>query len=143
MKRTIGLACMAVALACVFMCAGGAFAADVTFRNELDIRLSVTMTYVDKDSGQLTTKGWWYVEPGGSTVITVDSEEAGDIYYAAYNKDQFIDSSTLKGPKILRWASPRMFSYTDEIPSDEGIWEGKFYKVPGPNVNIDSRPHGG
>jgi hypothetical protein len=97
------------------------------------------MTYVDADSGVMTTKGWWYVEPGGETDITVDADESSDVYYAAYNKNQYFDSSIPGNPNIRRWASPRTFTYaTNDEPDDSGVWLGTFYRINGKNVNIDT-----
>ncbi|MCL1940373.1 MAG: DUF1036 domain-containing protein, partial [Synergistaceae bacterium] len=92
------------------LAAAGACAASFTFSNNLNIRLSVTMAYVDADSGVMTTRGWWHVDPGGETVIDVEADESGGVYYAAYNKGQYYDSGTLGNPQIRRWANPRTFT---------------------------------
>ena len=115
-----------------------AFAVSITFSNSLNIRMSVTMAYVDEDSGIMTTKGWWHVEPDDETVITVDADESSGVYYAAYNKGQYYDSNA-SGNSIKRWANPRTFTYTsDEEPYDDGVWYGTFYRIDGNSVNIDT-----
>jgi len=121
-----------------------ACAASFTFSNSFNIRISVTMAYVDARSGVMTTRGWWHVEPGGETVISVNADESRGVYYAAYNKNQYYDSSA--GTTLKRWASPRTFTYTgDETPYDDGVWYGTFYRISGRSVNIDSNtaPRGG
>ena len=129
------------AIPLVTMTASMALAADITISNQRDIRLSIALSYYENASGTLVTRGWWHVEPGGQTVITVDADESRDIYYAAYNKDQFVDISTRQNPKIMRWASPRNFEYrTDDEPSDSGIWQGKFYRTNGTSINVDGLP---
>ena len=136
MKKT-GLA--VVSLVLVLAAASGAYSATIDFSNDLDVRVSVTLTYVDADSGALTTRGWWRVEPGGEAAITVNADESRGIYYAAYNKNQYMDSSTSGNEQIRRWASSRKFTYTtDEEPSDDGVWLGRFYEINGSSVNIDS-----
>jgi len=142
MKKVTGFVCFALTAAFIFVCAAGAHAAEITFSNDLDVKINVTLTYFDNDSGELTTKGWWYVSPDTETTITVNANEPRGIYYAAYNKDQFVDASTRGNTKLTRWVSPRMFEYTDAKPSDEGVWEGKFYKIGGSRVNIDAKPRG-
>ncbi|MDR1651143.1 MAG: DUF1036 domain-containing protein [Synergistaceae bacterium] len=140
MKKITGLAGLALMAAIILASASGAYAAAITFTNELDLRLSIALAYYDNDLGTLVTKGWWHVEPDGDTTITINADESKDIYYAAYNKDQFIDSSTRGNPKITRWASPHNFTYTDDSePSDEGVWEGRFYKIGGSTVSVDGR----
>jgi uncharacterized membrane protein len=138
MKKTSFVSAI-VSLVLVLATAPGAYSATVDISNGLDVRVSVALTYAAGGNGELTTKGWWRVEPGGETTITVDADESRGIYYAAYNKIQFIDSSTLGNPEIRRWAGPHNFTYTtDEEPADEGVWEGRFYKINGSSVNIDS-----
>ena len=124
----------------VLLFSTAASAATYTFSNHVGIRISVTLTYYDANSGVLTTKGWWHVEPGGKTSITINADESRDVYYAAYNKDQFVDSGTRKNPQIRRWASPRNFTYTsDDQPYDDGVWHGRFYKINGITVSIDEK----
>ena len=126
-----------------FAMAAGAFAAEVTVANRLDIRLSITLAYYDQDSGELVTKGWWHVEPHGQTVITVNADESRGIHYAAYNKDQFVDRSTRTNAQIRRWASPRNFTYTtDAEPDEDGAWQGKFYQTNGTSIEVDGTPRG-
>jgi uncharacterized membrane protein len=114
--------------------------ATFTFSNGLDLRMSVTMAYYDANSGALTTRGWWHVEPGGETAVTVNADVSRGVYYAAYNKVLFIDSETRGNTQIRRWASPRTFKYTtNEEPYDDGVWYGRFYKINAQSVNIDAR----
>ena len=123
-----------------------ALGAPFAFSNGLNIRMSITMTYVDADSGALTTRGWWHVEPGGETVVNVDADLSKGVYYAAYNKGQYYDSSTDGDAQIGRWASPRTFTYTtDEKPYDDGVWYGAYYMINGRSVHIDTSvaPRGG
>lgn len=143
MRKSITFALCTLVVSLLFSMATGAFAADITVSNKLDTKLSITLAYYDKDSGALVTQGWWHVEPGGQTVIAVNADESRDIYYAAYNKDQFVDSSTRSNPQIRRWAGPRNFTYTTDAElTDEGVWQGRFYKVNGTSVNVDGRPRG-
>jgi len=116
-----------------------ACAADFTFSNDLNLRMSITMVYVDADSGIMTTRGWWHVDPGGRTAITVNADESHGVYYAAYNKGQYFDSGTRENPQVMRWASPRTFTYTsDEKPYDDGVWYGTYHKINGFSVHIDT-----
>jgi hypothetical protein len=139
MKKTVTLALLALTAALCL--AGAANAAEITVSNALDIKLSLTFTYYDRESGELTTKGWWHVEPYGQTVVTLDADESRDIYYAAYNKDQFVDSTTRQNPQVMRWANYHNFTYTaEEGATASDAWEGKFYKVNGASLNIDGRP---
>ena len=127
-------------LAVLVFSATAACAANITFTNGLDIRMSITLTYFDTDTGAMTTQGWWHVEPGGETVVTVNADESRDIYYAAYNKEPFIDSSTRGNPQVTRWASPRTFKFvTDEEPDDDELdyWQGYFYRIDDGSVHID------
>lgn len=127
----------------LLMCAATGWAAEVAVSNRLDIRVSVTVSYYDKETGALTTKGWWHVEPGGSAIVDVNADETRGIYYAAYNKDLFIDSGTRGNEQIVRAASPRNFEYTgDDHPTDDGVWQARYYKIDGTSVNIDGKPHG-
>ena len=128
-----------LAVVLVFAAATAASSATFTFTNEFNVRIAITLTYTDADSGALTTRGWWHVEPGGRTAITVNADESRDVYYAAYNEVQFVDSSTLGNPQIRRWASRRTFRYaTDAEPSDHDAWHGRFYRINGRAVNIDA-----
>ena len=142
-KKVIRFALFTLATALLLATAAGAFAAEVTVSNRLDIKLSITLAYFDQDSGELVTKGWWHVEPHGQTVITVNADESREIYYAAYNKDQFVDRSTRANAQIHRWASPRNFTYaTDAEPDEDGAWMGKFYQANGTSIEVDGTPRG-
>ena len=136
--RTMKFVCFALAVL-VFSAATAACAANITFTNSLDLRISITLTYFDSDTGAMTTQGWWHVEPDGRTVVTVNADESRDIYYAAYNKEPFIDSSTRNNPQVTRWASPRTFKFTTDAEpyGDFDFWQGRFYKINGGSVNID------
>ncbi|MCL1941405.1 MAG: DUF1036 domain-containing protein [Synergistaceae bacterium] len=137
MKTALKFVCLVVA---VLVFSAAASAATFSFSNHVGIKISVTLTYFDADSGVLTTKGWWHVEPGGETAITVNADESRDVYYAAYNKNQYVDSVTRKNPQIRRWANPHNFTYTtDEEPYDVGAWHGRFYRIDGTSVSIDER----
>jgi len=136
MKKAAKLACFVLVV--LILTATAACAANITFSNSLNLRIAITMTYVDRDLGVLVTKGWWHVEPGGETVVSLNADESYDIYYAAYNKDQYFDSSTRSNPQIKRWANRRIFTYTtDEEPYDDDVWYGRFYRINGRSVNID------
>ncbi|MDR3332780.1 MAG: DUF1036 domain-containing protein [Synergistaceae bacterium] len=144
MKRVTVLASLLLASVLVFVSISGAFAASITVSNGLGVKLSVAVAYYDRDSGSLVTNGWRHIAPGDEATITVNADETKDFFYAAYNKDQFIDSSTNDNAKINRWCSPRNFTLTgDATPSDDGAWEGKFYKVNGSSVKVDGRPRYG
>jgi len=136
MKTAMKFVCLALAV--LLFSAGAASAATITFSNELSIRVSVTVAYYDAGSGVLTTKGWWHVEPGGERTVTVNADASRGIYYAAYNRIQYVDSSTRKNPQIRRWASRRTFTYTNDAePYDDDVWQGRFYRVNGQSVHID------
>ena len=140
MNTTKKLACIIlVALAFSIVAATVALAANITFSNSFNFRMSVTLAYVDAQSGVMTTRGWWHVEPGGSTVISVNAVESEGIYYAAYNKNQYYDSSAYGASRIRRWASPRTFTNTtDDRLYDDGEWQGTYYRISGRSVQIDS-----
>lgn len=142
MKKAVRKLTVFVLVTSLFLViAAGAFAAEITVSNQLDHKLSITFTYYDSNTGGLVTKGWWHVEPRGETVVTLDADTARDIFYAAYNKDQFVDAATRGNAQIWRWAGPRNFEYTSEDePADPGVWKGRFYKVGGTSLNIDARP---
>jgi uncharacterized membrane protein len=129
-------------------CAAFALTADaatVTVRNSLDKRISIAFYYTDKSSGGDVTKGWWFVEPGGETRVTLDADESKPIYYAAFNKDLYADSSTVKSPQVKGWLSYKMFTHDTNInvdPAVSEVFESKFFKCPESgevNVNANSR----
>ena len=139
MKTALKFVCLVLAV--LVFSATAASAANFTFSNDLDLRISITMAYYDADSGALTTRGWWHVEPDGETVVTVNADTSREVYYAAYNKVPYIDSATRGNPRIERWASPRMFTYASNAePDEDGVWLGRFYKINGQSVNINGRP---
>jgi len=138
MKTRKIFVCLVLAVL-VFSFAATSHAANFTFSNSLNIKVAVTMAYVDANTGAMTTKGWWHIAPGGSTVIKVNANESSGVYYAAYNKSQYLDSSTRSNSQIRRWVNPRTFTYTTNAePRDSGVWLGTFYKINGRSVNIDS-----
>ena len=142
-KKVFRFALFTLTAVLLLAMAAGAFAAEVTVSNRLDVRLSITVAYFDQESGVLVTKGWWHVEPHGQTVIAVDADASREIYYAAYNKDQFVDRSTRTNAQIHRWASPRNFTYTtDAEPDVDGAWLGKFYQTNGTSIEVDGTPRG-
>ena len=118
-------------------------AATVTVRNSLDKKISLAFYYTDDASGGEVTKGWWYVEPGGETTVTLNADGSNPIYYAAFNKDLYSDSSTVKEVQVKGWLSYKMFTYgANAEPSDSEVFESKFFKCPENgvvNINADSR----
>ena len=139
MKKAGKFVCFVLSVL-IFSAGTAASAATITFSNALDLRVSITVAYYDADSGVLTTRGWWHAEPGGETIVTVNADESRDIYYAAYNKVPFLDSSTRNNPQIRRWASPRAFTYTtDSEPDEDDVWGGHFYKINGNSVRVNER----
>ena len=138
MKTTMKLACLVLAV--LVFSATAACAANINFSNDLDIRISITLTYYDANTGALTTQGWWHVEPDSDTVITVNADESREIYYAAFNQIPYIDSTTRGNPTIERWAIPRRFTFTtDQEPYGEpDAWQGRFFRIDDRSVNIDA-----
>ena len=124
-----------IALSVIFtMSASLAFAAAVTVRNSLDKRLSVAFYYTDR-SGNEVTRGWWHVEPGGETDVTLNADESRPIYYAAFNKDLYADSSTIKGSQVRGWLSYKKFTWNADVEPDEpNSFESRFFKVPDSGV---------
>ena len=122
--------------------AASAQAASITVRNSLEKRISVAFYFTDSSGGEVT-KGWWHVEPGGEKQITFNADESKPIYYAAFNKDLYADSSTLKTAPVRGWLSYKMFTYSaDTEPTDSDVFQSKFFKCPESGVidiNADSR----
>lgn len=117
-------------LAAFILSASSAFAATVTIRNSLDKRLSLAFRYTDT-SGSKVIQGWWHVEPNGETSVTLDADESQSIYYAAFNKDLYADSSTIRGPQVKGWLSYKRFSWpADAEPDDPDAFESRFFAVP-------------
>ena len=142
MKRFLRLFVFVIAAFSVLTSAV-AFAADIKLSNNLDVKVSITLSYYEEDSGTLVTKGWWHVDPGSEKVISVNADTSKDMYYAAYNKVQFRDSSTSKNQQIRRWASPSNFTFSgEEEPDESSCWNGRFYKFEGDSINIDEAPYG-
>lgn len=119
------LAALAVSVA-----SSAALAADVTITNTTGVRMAITLGYTDEATGALTTRGWWHVAPGATSVIAIPADTAQPVCYAAYNKDQYYDRSARK-VAATRWISYHNFTYTsDSQPSDPGAWRGKYMLVP-------------
>ena len=138
MKAVKNFVCFIVAIL-VLSAATSAYAATYTFSNSLNIWLDVAMVYVDTDTGVLTTEGWWHIEPNSEIIINVYADESHDVYYVAYNNNQYFDSNTPVSPDIKRWVRPNMFTYTtDGKPDDGDVWQGVFYKITGQSINIDT-----
>ncbi|MDR1481451.1 MAG: DUF1036 domain-containing protein [Synergistaceae bacterium] len=139
MRGTLKAAILIIAVF-IMVSAFEASAATIRIVNGVNTRLSITLTYVDKASGALVTKGWWHVAPDGETSITLNADESRGIYFAAYNKDQYYDSAAKKNAQIRRWVSRHTFTYSsDAQPDDDTTWQGKFFKINGNTVNIDSK----
>jgi hypothetical protein len=118
-------------------------AATVTVRNSLDKKLSLAFYYTDKAGGDVT-KGWWYVSPGGETTVTLDADDSKPVYYAAFNKDLYSDSSTVKDPQVSGLLSYKMFTHDADVePSDTEVFESRFFRCPEDGVvNIDADSRG-
>jgi hypothetical protein len=144
MKKTVKIAFLTLLTWCAALTlAAAADAATVTVRNSLDKKISLAFYYADKSSGGEVTKGWWYVEPGGETTVTLDADESKPIYYAAFNKDLYSDSSTVNSPQAKGWLSYKMFTYGADVePADSEAFESKFFQCQASgevNVNANSR----
>jgi uncharacterized membrane protein len=143
MKNVSRMLSLTLCALCVLITAASADALTLTVRNSLDKKLSLAFYYTDKTSGGEVTKGWWYVEPGGETKVTLDADESAPVYYAAFNKDLFSDSSTVKEAQVRGWLSYKMFTYeTGAEPADPDTFESKFFRCPQEgviDVNADSR----
>ena len=111
----------------VVMLACPAFAATVTVSNSLGHKLSLAFYYTDT-SGNTVTRGWWHVAPGGETTVTLDADSSKPIYYGAFNKILYADSSTIKGPMVRGRLSYHKFRFS--AGSGEGDFDCRFYKVP-------------
>ncbi|MDR1137094.1 MAG: DUF1036 domain-containing protein [Synergistaceae bacterium] len=143
MKNITKITFLALCAIYVLITAVPADALTVTVRNSLDKKLSLAFYYTDKTSGGETTKGWWYVEPGGETKVTLDADESSPVYYAAFNKDLYSDSSTAKNARVNGWLSYKMFTYdANAEPADSDAFESKFFRCPEGgviDVNADSQ----
>jgi hypothetical protein len=126
----------------VLLAATPADAAAVTVRNSLDKKLSLAFFYTDKSGGEVT-KGWWYVEPGAETTVTLDADDSKPVYYAAFNKDLYSDASTVKETQVRGWLSYKMFTFTADVePDADDAFESRFFRCPGDgavDINADSR----
>jgi uncharacterized membrane protein len=140
MKGKVKFVCLVLAVL-VFSATTAACAATFTFTNDLDLRIAITMAYYDANSGALTTRGWWHVGPGGQTSVSVNADTSRDVYFAAYNRVQYFDSSTRGNPTIRRLASRNTFRFTTETdPAGHyDVWEGRYFRINGQSVRIDAR----
>jgi hypothetical protein len=137
------IAFLVLLAALILAVSSSAFAATVTVHNSLDKKLSLAFCYRDL-SGREVTKGWWYVEAGGETAVTLDADESEPIYYAAFNKDLFADASTVKDPQVKGWLSYSNFTFgADEEPDEDNAFNSRFFKVPdGGTVNVNGNSRG-
>jgi hypothetical protein len=109
---------------------GAAEAANVSVSNSLDVRLSLAFLYTDA-SGAEVTQGWWYVDAGGETTVTLNADSTKPVYYAAFNKNLYTDSSTVKGPQAKGWLSYSKFIWeAGNEPGEPDAFESRFFKVP-------------
>jgi hypothetical protein len=121
-----------VVWAAFILSASSAFAATVTVHNSLDTRLSLAFYCTDR-SGNEVTQGWWHVEPGAEIEVTLDADESKPVYYAAFNKDLYADSSTLEDPQVQGWLSYKNFSWNADVglePDEPDAFASRFFKVP-------------
>jgi hypothetical protein len=143
MKNIYKMVSLTLCALCLLITAASADALTLTVRNSLDKKLSLAFYYTDKASGGEVTKGWWYVGPGGKTEVTLDADESAPIYYAAFNKDLYSDSSTVSDTQVRGWLSYKMFAYgADAEPAETDTFESKFFRCPETgviDVNADSR----
>ena len=141
-KSTVKVACLTLCVMSVLAVALSADASTVTVRNSLDKKLSLAFFYTDKSGGEVT-KGWWYVEPGAETTVTLNADDSKPVYYAAFNKDLYSDASTAKSPQVRGWLSYKMFTYdTDVEPDEADVFESRFFRCPedgSVDINADSR----
>jgi hypothetical protein len=141
-KSVVKIAFLTLCAISMLVVAVSADAAAVTVRNSLDKKLSLAFFYTDKAGGEVT-KGWWYVEPGAETVVTLDADESKPVYYAAFNKDLYSDASTVKDAQVRGWLSYKVFTYDADVePDDDEVFESRFFRCPEAGVvdiNADSR----
>jgi uncharacterized membrane protein len=142
-KGVVKIAFLALFVMSLLTVAVSAEASTVTVRNSLDKKLSLAFYYTDRASGSEVTKGWWYIEPGAETAVTLDADESKPVYYAAFNKDLYSDGSTVKDAQVKSWLSYKMFTYDADVePTDTDVFESKFFKCPADgavDINADSR----
>ncbi|MDR1133315.1 MAG: DUF1036 domain-containing protein [Synergistaceae bacterium] len=142
-KSIVKIAFLTLFVVSALTVAVSAEASTVTVRNSLDKKLSLAFCYTDKTSGSEVTKGWWYIEPGAETAVTLDADESKPVYYAAFNKDLYSDASTVKDAQVKSWLSYKMFTYDADVePADTDVFESKFFRCPEDgtvDINADSR----
>ncbi|MDR3321799.1 MAG: hypothetical protein LBS93_05060 [Synergistaceae bacterium] len=118
-----------------------AFALGITVSNNsgLGSPANVAFVYTDASTGTQTAKAWFKVPVGEVRSFELNADSDKPIYYAAYNKVQFLDSATRGEKPIVRWASPHNFTFTgDYEPDADGAWQAKFYPVGSSNtVNLN------
>jgi uncharacterized membrane protein len=141
-KGIVKIVLLTLCVVSVLAVAASADAAAVTVRNSLDKKLSLAFFYTDKSGGEVT-KGWWYVEPGAETTVTLDADDSKPVYYAAFNKDLYSDASTVKEAQVRGWLSYKMFTFNADVePDEDDAFESKFFRCPGDgavDINADSR----
>jgi hypothetical protein len=94
----------------------------------VDTGVSVAFSYTDAATGRVTTGGWFKVQAGETASFEINADEAGEIYAAAFNKDQFSDRSARRTNPVTRWCSSRNFKWEGESePGADGAWSAKFY----------------
>jgi hypothetical protein len=130
-------------LCALSLSAPAALAVDVTVGNSLAVRLSLAFFYTDA-SGAEVTQGWWHVAPGSDTTVTLNADETKPIYYAAFNKKLYADSSTVKNPQVRGWLSYSKFVWqVGSEPGEPNAFESRFFKVPESGaVNVDGNSRG-
>jgi hypothetical protein len=138
MKHGKKIAFLALLAATILSVASPVFAAAITVRNSVDRKLSLAFYYTDA-SGNEVTKGWWHVEAGDETIVTLNADESKPIYYGAFNKDLYADSSTIRDSQVRGWLSYSKFTFDADVePGGIGTFESRFFKVPESGaVNVD------
>jgi uncharacterized membrane protein len=137
------IAFLTLLAATILLAESPVFAATINVRNSVDRKLSLAFYYTDA-SGNEVTKGWWHVEAGEETTVTLNADASKPIYYGAFNKDLYADSSTIKGSQVRGWLSYAKFTFDADVePSETGAFESRFFKVPeSGTVNVDGDPFG-
>ena len=114
----------------ILMAATAALALEVVVSNSVDTRVSLMFSYVDATTGRVTTKGWFRVQPGETKNFAINADGGQAIYAAAFNKDQYFDSSTRSQKPVVRWCSSHTFTWEGEGATDsDGAWSAKFFPV--------------
>ena len=142
-KSAVKAACLMLCVMSALAVAVSADAATVTVRNSLDKKLSLAFYYTDT-AGDEVTKGWWYVEPGEETAVTLDADDSKPVYYAAFSKDLYSAASTVKDAQVRGWLSYKMFTFDADVEPDVAdAFESRFFKCPEDgSVDIDADSRG-